>query len=52
MRVSDLIAKAEGLKKMPIARARIIRLKSDLTTEIVTLIWREALRGDLERIFL
>jgi protein involved in polysaccharide export with SLBB domain len=35
MRVSDLIAKAEGLKEDAIARARIIRVKSDLTTEIV-----------------
>jgi hypothetical protein len=44
MRISDLIAKAEGLKKMRIARARIIRVKSDLTTEIVTVDLEQALK--------
>jgi protein involved in polysaccharide export with SLBB domain len=40
----DLIAKAEGLKEDAYSkRARIIRVKSDLTTEIVTV--------DLEQAF-
>jgi hypothetical protein len=44
MRISDLIAKAEGLKEDAYSkRARIIRVKSDLTTEIVTV--------DLEQAF-
>jgi protein involved in polysaccharide export with SLBB domain len=48
MRVSDLIAKADGLKEDAYSkRARIIRLKSDLTTEIVN-VNLESLRGDLE----
>ncbi|SHM93731.1 SLBB domain-containing protein [Flavobacterium xinjiangense] len=49
MRVSDLIAKAEGLKEDAYSnRARIIRLKSDLTTEIVNVNLVKALEGDLE----
>lgn len=49
MRVSDLIAKAEGLKEDAYSnRARIIRLKSDLTTEIVNVNLVKALEGDFE----
>jgi protein involved in polysaccharide export with SLBB domain len=49
MRVSDLIAKADGLKEDAYSkRARIIRLKSDLTTEIVNVNLEKALDGDLE----
>ncbi|MFE3871968.1 SLBB domain-containing protein [Flavobacterium sp. ZS1P70] len=49
MRISDLIAKAEGLKEDAYSnRARIIRLKSDLTTEIVNVNLVKALEGDLE----
>ena len=49
MRVSDLIAKAEGLKEDAYSnRARIIRLQSDLTTEIVNVNLAKALAGDLE----
>jgi protein involved in polysaccharide export with SLBB domain len=49
MRVSDLIAKADGLKEDAYSkRARIIRLKSDLTTEIVNVDLEQALEGDLE----
>jgi protein involved in polysaccharide export with SLBB domain len=33
---------------MRIKRARIIRVKSDLTTEIVTVDLEQALKGDLE----
>jgi hypothetical protein len=44
MRISDLIAKAEGLKKMRSKRARIIRVKSDLTTEIVNVDLEQALK--------
>jgi protein involved in polysaccharide export with SLBB domain len=48
MRISDLIAKAEGLKEDAYSnRARIIRLKSDLTTEIVNVNLVKALEGDL-----
>nr|WP_294925911.1 SLBB domain-containing protein [uncultured Flavobacterium sp.] len=48
MRVSDLIARAEGLKEDAYTkRARIIRLKSDLTTEIVNVNLESALSGDL-----
>jgi protein involved in polysaccharide export with SLBB domain len=48
MRISDLIAKAEGLKEDAYSnRARIIRLKSDLTTEIVNVNLAKALEGDL-----
>ncbi|PKH67648.1 sugar transporter [Flavobacterium sp. ALD4] len=49
MRVSDLIAKAEGLKEDAYSkRARIIRLKSDLTIEIVNINLEKVSRGDLE----
>ena len=49
MRISDLIAKAEGLKEDAYSnRARIIRLQSDLTTEIVNVNLVKALEGDLE----
>jgi protein involved in polysaccharide export with SLBB domain len=49
MRISDLIAKAEGLKEDAYSkRARIIRVKSDLTTEIVTVDLEQALKRDLE----
>ncbi|MBZ4041976.1 SLBB domain-containing protein [Flavobacterium hibisci] len=48
MRISDLIARAEGLKEDAYTkRARIIRLKSDLTTEIVNVNLENALAGDL-----
>ncbi len=48
MRISDLIARAEGLKEDAYTkRARIIRLKSDLTTEIVNVNLEGALSGDL-----
>lgn len=48
MRVSDLITRAEGLKEDAYSkRARIIRLKSDLTTEIVNIDLSAALSGDL-----
>lgn len=47
MRVSDLITRAEGLKEDAYStRARIIRLKSDLTTEIVNIDLSAALAGD------
>ncbi|MFV5698721.1 SLBB domain-containing protein [Flavobacterium sp. ZT3R17] len=49
MRISDLIAKADGLKEDAYSnRARIIRLKSDLTTEIVNVNLTKAMEGDLE----
>ena len=48
MRISDLVARAEGLKEDAYSkRARIIRLKSDLTTEIVNADLSAALSGDL-----
>ncbi|MEA9413138.1 SLBB domain-containing protein [Flavobacterium sp. PL02] len=48
MRVSELITRAEGLKEDAYTkRARIIRLKSDLTTEIVNVDLTNALSGDL-----
>ena len=48
MRVSDLITRAEGLKEDAYTkRARIIRLKTDLTTEIVNVDLAAALLGDL-----
>lgn len=48
MRISDLITRAEGLKEDAYTkRARIIRLKSDLTTEIVNIDLGTALAGDL-----
>jgi protein involved in polysaccharide export with SLBB domain len=49
MRISDLIAKADGLKEDAYSnRARIIRLQSDLTTEIVNVNLVKALEGDLQ----
>jgi protein involved in polysaccharide export with SLBB domain len=49
MRISDLVAKADGLKEDAYStRARIIRLKPDLTTEIVNVNLIKALDGDLE----
>ncbi|OUL62995.1 SLBB domain-containing protein [Flavobacterium sp. AJR] len=48
MRISELITRAEGLKEDAYTkRARIIRLKSDLTTEIVNIDLASALSGDL-----
>ncbi|MHC0442765.1 SLBB domain-containing protein [Flavobacterium sp. 3-210] len=48
MRISDLITRAEGLKEDAYTkRARIIRLKTDLTTEIVNVDLASALSGDL-----
>ncbi|REG98239.1 SLBB domain-containing protein [Flavobacterium aquicola] len=48
MRVSDLVTKAEGLKEDAYTkRAKIIRLKSDLTSEIVNVDLNAALKGDL-----
>lgn len=48
MRISELITRAEGLKEDAYTkRARIIRLKSDLTTEIVNVDLAKALSGDL-----
>jgi len=47
MKISDLINRAEGLKEDAYTkRARIIRLKSDLTTEIVNVDLVAALSGD------
>ena len=49
MRISDLISKADGLKEDAYNnRARIIRLRSDLTTEIVNVNLAQALSGDLD----
>jgi protein involved in polysaccharide export with SLBB domain len=49
MRISDLITKAEGLKEDAYSnRATIIRLRTDLTTEIVNVNLGKALAGDLE----
>lgn len=49
MRISDLIAKADGLKEDAYRnRARIIRLKADLTTEIVNVNLEKALKNDAE----
>lgn len=48
MRVSDLITRAEGLKEDAYSkRARIVRLKNDLTTEIINVDLDSALSGDL-----
>lgn len=48
MRVSDLIRQAEGLKEDAyLKRARIVRLKADLTTEIVNVDLSKAMSGDL-----
>ncbi|SHM19499.1 SLBB domain-containing protein [Flavobacterium chilense] len=49
MRISDLIVRAEGLKEDAYTkRARIIRLKTDLSTEIVNVDLSAALSGDLD----
>lgn len=48
MRISDLITRAEGLKEDAYTkRARVIRLKTDLTTEIVNVDLSAAISGDL-----
>lgn len=47
MRISDLIAKADGLREDAYTqRARMIRLKDDLTSEIVEVNLANALAGD------
>ncbi|GIZ07424.1 SLBB domain-containing protein [Flavobacterium sp. UMI-01] len=47
MRITDLIKKAEGLKEDAyLQRARILRLKSNLTTEIVDVNIEKAFSGD------
>ncbi|MBA0884391.1 SLBB domain-containing protein [Flavobacterium undicola] len=49
MRISDLVSKADGLKEDAYSnRARIIRLKPDLTTEIVNVNLEKALKNDAE----
>jgi protein involved in polysaccharide export with SLBB domain len=49
MRMADLIKKADGLKEDAYTeRAKIIRVKPDLTTEIVTVNLSKALAGDAE----
>lgn len=49
MRISALIAKADGLKEDAYSnRATIIRFKDDLTTEVVNVNLAKALQGDLE----
>ena len=49
MRVSHLIAQADGLKEDAYTnRATIIRLKADLTTEVVNVNLAQALAGDSE----
>lgn len=49
MRISDLIALADGLKEDAYAnRATIVRLKSDLTTEAVNVNLVKVLEGDTE----
>jgi protein involved in polysaccharide export with SLBB domain len=49
MKVSDLIKKAEGLKEDAYTkRAKIIRLKSDLTTEMLQVNLQEAMEGNPE----
>ncbi len=48
MRILDLITRAEGIREDAYTkRARVIRLKSDLTTEIVNIDLSAALSGDL-----
>lgn len=48
MRITDLVAKAEGLKEDAYTqRARIVRLKRDLSTEIINANLAAALSGDL-----
>jgi protein involved in polysaccharide export with SLBB domain len=49
MRISDLIAQADGLKEDAYtARATIVRTKSDLTTEVTNVNLDQALSGDLD----
>jgi protein involved in polysaccharide export with SLBB domain len=49
MRVSDLIAQADGLKEDAYTnRATIVRLKSDLTTEVTNVNLAKALAGDAQ----
>jgi protein involved in polysaccharide export with SLBB domain len=49
MRISDLIAQADGLKEDAYtSRATIVRLKSDLTSEVTNVNLDKALAGDLE----
>lgn len=49
MKISDLVKKAEGLKEDAyIKRAKIIRLKNDLTTEMVQVNLQEAMLGNSE----
>lgn len=49
MRISDLVAKADGLKEDAYSnRAQIIRLRADLTTEILNVNLGQALTGDLD----
>ncbi|PVX46578.1 protein involved in polysaccharide export with SLBB domain [Flavobacterium sp. 103] len=49
MRFSDLVRQAEGLKEDAYKkRAIIVRLKSDLTTEIVNVNLEKALSGDMD----
>jgi protein involved in polysaccharide export with SLBB domain len=49
MRISDLVLKADGLKEDAYSkRARIIRLKPDLTTEIVNVDLESAMQGNLQ----
>ncbi len=49
MRISNLVAQAEGLKEDAYTnRARILRLKSDLTNEIVQVNLAKALAGELD----
>jgi protein involved in polysaccharide export with SLBB domain len=49
MRISDLVLKADGLKDDAYSkRARIVRLKGDLTTEIVNVDLEQAMSGNLE----
>ncbi|MBP4141505.1 SLBB domain-containing protein [Flavobacterium sp. P4023] len=50
MHVSDLIARADGLREDAYSkRGTVIRLKSDLTTEIVNFDITKALAGDVEQ---
>ncbi len=49
MRISDLVAQADGLKEDAYtSRATIVRTKSDLTTEVTNVNLQKALSGDVE----
>ncbi len=49
MRISDLVLKADGLKEDAYTnRATIVRLKSDLTTEVTNVNLAKALAGDVK----